>query len=388
MARKVRDTRLETRDARAVLKRKHEPYWRQIEPGLFLGYRKGARGGVWFVRRLVNGTYKYEKLGRANDNVDSNDIDVLDYSEAQRKAIGVSDTSARSEARGAKPDYTVNDALDDYMLWYQDNRKSYSVTKLSADKHIKLKLGHRKISTLTTPELRRWLAGVAKGRSKATANRVFNILRAVLNRAWEDGMVAEADAWRRVKPFKGADKSRAHWLTVADCKRLLAACESDFRDIVRGALVTGCRHGELLAMRVKHYDKSNATVVIEDSKTGDVRHVSLGDEGVALFDALTKGRERGEPVFRRADGQPWGKTQQTRRMRDACIAAKIDPPVPFHSLRHTFASLLIKNDVPMAYVADALGHEGTRMVEKHYGHLAPSHVATTIRKKLPKFGST
>jgi len=37
-------------------------------------------------------------------------------------------------------------------------------------------------------------------------------------------------------------------------------------------------------------------------------------------------------------------------------------------------------------VAQSLGHSDTRMVEKHYGHLAPSHAAETIRANLPTFG--
>jgi hypothetical protein len=40
----------------------------------------------------------------------------------------------------------------------------------------------------------------------------------------------------------------------------------------------------------------------------------------------------------------------------------------------------------MAVIAEALGHADTRMTEKHYAHLRPSYVATTIRENLPTFG--
>ena len=39
-------------------------------------------------------------------------------------------------------------------------------------------------------------------------------------------------------------------------------------------------------------------------------------------------------------------------------------------------------------VAKNLGHADTRMVERHYGHLAPSYVADEIRKGAPRFGMT
>ena len=42
--------------------------------------------------------------------------------------------------------------------------------------------------------------------------------------------------------------------------------------------------------------------------------------------------------------------------------------------------------VPLMVVARNLGHADTRMVEKHYGHLAPSFVAEAIRQNAPRFG--
>ena len=44
------------------------------------------------------------------------------------------------------------------------------------------------------------------------------------------------------------------------------------------------------------------------------------------------------------------------------------------------------NGVPLLVVAKNLGHTDTRMVEKHYGHLAPSYVADAIRSGAPQFG--
>jgi hypothetical protein len=37
-------------------------------------------------------------------------------------------------------------------------------------------------------------------------------------------------------------------------------------------------------------------------------------------------------------------------------------------------------------VARNLGHVDTRMVEKHYGHLAPSFISHAIRAGAPRFG--
>ena len=70
----------------------------------------------------------------------------------------------------------------------------------------------------------------------------------------------------------------------------------------------------------------------------------------------------------------------------ACQRAKIRPPASFHVLRHTFASHLTMAGAPTLVVAKALGHADTRMVEKHYAHLAEDWVAEKIREVAPSLG--
>ena len=73
-------------------------------------------------------------------------------------------------------------------------------------------------------------------------------------------------------------------------------------------------------------------------------------------------------------------------MAAACGRAKIRPPISIHGLRHTWASLAIMAGVPLMVAAKNLGHADTKMVERHYGHLAPSFVADAIRAGAPRFG--
>jgi len=86
------------------------------------------------------------------------------------------------------------------------------------------------------------------------------------------------------------------------------------------------------------------------------------------------------------DGEPWGSNSQIRRMKDACAAARIDPPISFHILRHCYGASLAAKGVPLQVIAAALGHADTRMTERHYAHIAPSHVRDQIQKHLPKIG--
>ena len=81
MPRNVRDSNLETRTARTRLKVAHKPYFRLIEPGLHLGYRKLASGpGTWMVRRYDRRAenLRRKNLRRADDRL----IVADDFSDA------------------------------------------------------------------------------------------------------------------------------------------------------------------------------------------------------------------------------------------------------------------------------------------------------------------
>ena len=43
---------------------------------------------------------------------------------------------------------------------------------------------------------------------------------------------------------------------------------------------------------------------------------------------------------------------------------------------------------PMAVIAAQLGHQDTRMTERHYAHLGPSYVAETVRALFDSYGMT
>jgi integrase len=154
----------------------------------------------------------------------------------------------------------------------------------------------------------------------------------------------------------------------------LNACDEAFREIVEAALLTGARYGELAAMTASDFNPDSGTVHIRTSKAGKARHVVLNDEGRALFERLTTGRAGDHRIFTKADGTTWGKSHQHRPLKAACERAKIGPALDFHSLRHSWASLSIMAGAPLLVVAQNLGHADTRMVERHYGHLAQSFV--------------
>lgn len=154
----------------------------------------------------------------------------------------------------------------------------------------------------------------------------------------------------------------------------------------QGGLLTGCRWSELRRVRVGDYDANAGTVLVARTKRKKARHVYLTEEGRRAFSEWTAALSRDDFVFMRGNGTPWGSHDQHRPIAEARDAAGFGDDVTFHVLRHTYASILVKAGVHLSIVAQSLGHADTRMVEKHYGHLAPSHVAQAIRASLPTFG--
>jgi len=187
--------------------------------------------------------------------------------------------------------------------------------------------------------------------------------------------------------FKESDAARVRYLTVSEAQRLMNAADQDFRKLVRGALATGARFSELAATTVGDFNPDGGgTIHIRASKSGKGRHIVLTEEGLTFFAGLAAGHAVRDRLLPKADGSRWLKSHQTRPMKEACKNAEIDPPASFHVLRHTYASLTIMGGAPLIVVAQNLGHADTRMVEKHYGHLAASYVADAIRAAAPRFG--
>jgi integrase len=426
MARTVRDSSLDSRTARLGsdkhgklrLPPRGKPYYRLIEPGLHLGYRrprgrkgKPAGAGVWVVRYYLGSqNYKVEAIGTADDYGDADGIRLLDFSQAQAKARQYALQHAKPSNDGP---LTVKAAVETYLEFLESNRKGAAGARTTAVAHIIPQLGDVLVSALTPQILRRWQTALAKApprrrtkpgepqqyrktngdedairRRKASTNRVWTILRAALNHAFKDGLVPSDHAWRRVEPFRNVESARLHYLTVEEAKRLINAADeaSGFRNLVRAALTSGARYGELCRLTAACWNPDSGTLAIRLSKSGKSRTVHLSPEGRAFFAQLAAGRRGGDLMLPKANGAAWQKSEQARPMAEAVAAAKITEPIGFHSLRHTYASLAVMKGVPLLVLAKNLGHRDTRMVERHYGHLSEKYVADAIRDGAPQFG--
>jgi integrase len=221
---------------------------------------------------------------------------------------------------------------------------------------------------------------------RSTANRILTILKAALNLAHHNRRADAPERWEVIKPFRETNAPKIRYLSEAESQRFVNACAGDFRALVTAALLTGCRYGELAAMKAGDYSADAKAVHVPVSKSGRSRHVHLTDEGVDFFTQVSAGKETSALLFPRTDGEPWRQANQFRPMREACKGARIKLAISFHVLRHSYASRLAMAGTPLAVIAEQLGHGDTRMTERHYAHLAPSYVGTTVRAAFGTLG--
>jgi len=311
----------------------------------------------------------------------------------------------------ANSDVNANSPRTRYLAWYKEHRKAYRETDAAIKAHILPTFGEKPIETLQAREIREWHRALAtharrrrtkkgsrqqfgakpqteeqKRARRSSANRVLTILKAILNKALEDELTNDSTAWKNVRPFKNVDAPRVRFLTEAESTRLINASGPDFRALVRAALFTGARYGEVTALTANDVNTDTASVFIRPSKGGKARHVPLSPAGLDFFKTATAGKTGDALVFTKANGEAWGKNHHVRALEAACEKAKIVPGIGFHELRHTYGSLLAQAGADLLTISKLLGHADTRMTSRHYAHLSDRTLANAVNALLPSFG--
>jgi len=417
---------LMTPEARLELWQRDRCYWARIARGRSIGYRRGKKYGSWYARVILKSRKQRRvRIGQANDYVAADGTTILTFAQAlvsaenwcDSQGVEVIDRDLPWEVEPEYPEvlasppnpYTVSHAVIQYLEWLREYRASFTSEYYNARAHVFPTIGHRPVAELTPQELQHWLFKVANApprlrsrrdahqqyvatsrdpefirRRKQSANRIFGMLHAALNQAYEQLKVEDDTAWRRVRTFKGVSRAKVRFLEQDECVRLIQVSRPDFGLFASGALLTGCRFGELTRMNVEDVDLGRRRVEVQDSKNGEQRYVLFSEEAMEFFAAQIDGRRPKAPLFIHKSKRRWRKGQQWSPLVDACNQAGITPPIRFHELRHTFASHAVMAGIPLKVVADQLGHMDTRTVDRYYSRLGNSYVKEVMAEKMPR----
>jgi integrase len=379
MARIAGDAAIQTKEARSR-KKIGRRYWRGISDGVAIGYRRGKHGGTWNARiRGADGKHKYRVLGEADDIAQANGVDILDFGQAQDKALAEAKRGKREQGIVRTP-VTVSEAVERYVMKQRAKKGNTAAedAKLRLNKHAVPKLGRRRVADLSLTQLQAWRDDLVSREvapvSRATANRIIANLKAALNAAFKDDKndIPTDKAWRALESFDDTANARPDHFEVEQVQRLIdAARKFDplFADLLTAGFLTGARYSELTACDVRHFDRKRGLLLIPSGKTG-ARPVTLILDAIAFFESITSERDGTEPLFLKADGSRWAKSEQHRRMKKALNDKDVKLPktTVFYSLRHSHISRAIEEDVPLFIIARNCG-TSEPMIRRHYAKL-------------------
>ena len=224
--------------------------------------------------------------------------------------------------------------------------------------------------------------------SRASQASYFRTLRAFFNWASKAGAI-EVNPIEGVAPPKDP-KNPAPYFAVDDVRRLLVAIEEPWlKHIVRFAVCTGLRRGELINLRWRFVNLSSADAWMTvqgygdfETKSGHGRSIPLVSEArLVLEERYDEGYAPDAFVFADDRGRRLSGGRVSKAFKRAVRLAGLDDRLHFHSLRHTCASWLVMHGQSLLFVAGVLGHSSTQVTQR-YAHLAPDSMSNGMNQAL------
>lgn len=209
-------------------------------------------------------------------------------------------------------------------------------------------------------------------RSAARVNRELAVLKHMLNKAMEWGML-EAPFKRGKSLMFKENIDRLRFLIEEEIEPLLSACLPHLRPIVETALLTGMRSGELLSLRWEQI--VNGMIYLKDTKGNKPRQIPISERLEQVLKEVRRRHQFKSPyVFCNKGGDRFNDIRAS--FKSACRKAGI-VDFRFHDLRHTFASHLVMRGVGLKAVQELLGHCDIKLTMR-YAHLAPGHLRDSV----------
>ena len=368
---------LDSKTKRSGLPSRREPYWNPLQKGAAIGFRKLESGdGTWIARwRDDQGKQKYRALGNLSE-----------YDEAAKAARSWVESCEGGASHKAT---SVKEACEAYVTSLKNEGRN-NTAKDAEGRFNRLvytdSIGTLHLDKLRTSHLAKWMNDQIDDddeaddddirRSKDSANRNTATLRAALNLALKNRLVASDTGWKTVRLFQKVKSRRKDAFLGMDQRRaLLAACPDDLKQLVKAMLLTGARPGELATLNASDFDKRLGCLTLR-GKTG-ARTVAISTAASAFFAEVGKDKIGAAPMLATSYGQRWNKDSWKKIFKEAATIANLPEAVVMYSLRHTAISEMILAGMDSFIVAKLAG-TSVAMIEANYGHLKHSIVTAKL----------
>jgi integrase len=277
--------------------------------------------------------------------------------------------------------------------------------------HVKPALGRIGLKNLTSAHVRGLITEkLETGLAPATVRKLHSTLHKALSQAVSDGLVLRnAAAVKAPRP----NPEEMHPLSEYEARTLLDAArwhEDRFEVLYVLAITTGLRRGELLGMRWEDVDLERGVLrvgralirgggrhTLSETKTKrGRRQVNLTPRTVNALKTHRKKQLEEKMklaglykdhglIFATGVGTPVNPENLVNRSFKPLLKKAGLPPIRFHDLRHTCATLLLGRGVHPKFVQELLGHATIAMTLDTYSHYVPSmgdHAAGAMRDAL------
>jgi len=280
--------------------------------------------------------------------------------------------------------------------WYgvyvvSNNRPGEQENKKSALKSCMIPFfGSTPVNAITSYSIEQYKAQLLKkGATPKTINNRLNILSKCVRTAYE---------WLELKgtPPKitrlKCPAPKTDYLSLDECGLLLSNADGVLRDLLLLALRTGMRRGELIGLQWGSVDWQAQSITVRHSlceytqklsapKSNRERHIPMDAD---VYAALFKRKRDTGYVFLDHGNQRFTGKCLAHQLKELCRKVALRK-IGCHTLRHTFASHLAMNGVPLNAVQALLGHSSITTTMR-YAHLAPSTLRAAIETLNPKAG--
>lgn len=234
---------------------------------------------------------------------------------------------------------------------------------LCLEKHTIPEWKHRRINEITTQDIRDLMASRMTGLSEGHKKSMIKFIKAIFQHGIEIGAI-QRNPTPQMK-FRIGDKIKGV-LTESQVRVFLEQAkqmDSEWYEIWATAIYTGMRNGELYALKWDRVSFENRTIKVDTSwnssdgfkctKSGDDRIVEIAPNLMPILQELKfKNSAHSEFVLPRI--RAWDKGDQARELRMFLMGMGL-PPIRFHDLRATFATILLSKGVPPIKVMYAGG---------------------------------
>ncbi|CAO3449103.1 site-specific integrase [Azospirillum largimobile] len=272
---------------------------------------------------------------------------------------------------------TLQEALERYLLERVPLKKGVKQATGLARAWQRSSLARRPLAAIRSADIAAWRDAKLKEAGPQTVVHHLNLLSNLYNVAATDwGLESLANPVARVqKPALPGGRERR--LMPGEEKRLLDACAVSksgwLLPIVRLALATAMRQGELVGLTWSDVDLTRRTITLRETKNGTTRTVPLSTSALAVLGELAAARgDGGERLFPIAVGRA-----VTHAFTKAATAAGLED-LHFHDLRHEATSRLFeRTTLRDVEIASITGHRTMEML-KRYAHLRAGDLADRL----------